>query len=65
MSLEPADLLDRARRFREKATECRLVASATGDPFVRKTYEAVAKSYDMLAMDDEQAYQARKAKPSN
>jgi hypothetical protein len=52
---ERVDLAERAREYRLKAVDLRRLAALTENEAIRASYLEMAKSYDMLALDDEQA----------
>ena len=45
------DYLERAKRFRDQAEECRQLAELAVSDSVRRTYASVARSYDLMADD--------------
>jgi hypothetical protein len=59
---ERVDLLERAREYRQKAVDLRRLAAITENDGIRGTYLTMAKSYDLLATDDEQAHRDSVAK---
>jgi hypothetical protein len=64
MAPERTDLLERSREYRQKAVDLRRLAAITENEGIRDTYLTMAKSYDLLAADDEQAYRAGAARQS-
>jgi hypothetical protein len=44
----PEDPISRARRYRERAEECRALAAQTPSPAIRSEYEKIAGYYDQL-----------------